>query len=464
MIWLISANASVYDHYSSFMKNGYIDWHQTVKYKIGDIVYIYCTKPVQMIRYKAVVTAINMPFDEITYDKEFWKDIRQYEKSKKDKYCRLVLLNEIYNEGLSLSFLIENGLSCAPQGPQKMSAELSGYISRMLNENENILLESTVDEYGEGKRQLKQHIVRERNPMLVQVAKKKFKQEHGGRLFCEICGFDFFSTYGDIGEDYIEVHHKKPISKMKEGEKTNIEDVAIVCSNCHRMIHRKKPWLTTEDLKSSITQYRKSKKMKEIETEDSSIEYIGELEKLTIHFLGTQTNKKIGSSILAVLPFLIDSYKNSCLQLLHTLKQHIPFNEAKKSKYYATFYLPAMFCFRHYVELKLKYLYAYYGQKTFETNHNLRSLASDLNKVYPNNLFDSVVDYIDSLERFFPEGKTDDTYFRYLVDKNFVVENSLEISLQNIEKVEFFITELEFRIEKIQESEWLRSILASNNK
>ena len=257
MIWLISTNASVYDHYSSFMKNGYIDWHQTAKYKIGDTVYIYCTKPVQMIRYKAVVTAINMAFDEITDDKEFWKDIEQYEKAKKDKYCRLVLLNEIYNEGLSLPFLIENGLSCAPQGPQKVSVELSDYISRMLNENENILLESTVDEYGEGKRQLKQHIVRERNPMLVQAAKKKFKQEHSGKLFCEICGFDFFSTYGDIGEDYIEVHHKKPVSKMKEGEKTKIQDVAVVCSNCHKIIHRKKPWLTVEQVKKIVEKRRK---------------------------------------------------------------------------------------------------------------------------------------------------------------------------------------------------------------
>ena len=257
MIWLISANASVYDHYSSFMKNGYIDWHQTAKYKIGDTVYIYCTKPVQMIRYKAVVTAINMAFDEITDDKEFWKDIEQYEEAKKDKYCRLVLVNEIYNEGLSLTSLLENGLPCAPQGPLKVSLRLNEYILQVLNENENVFLENPANEYGEGRRQLKQHIVRERNPMLVQAAKKKFKQEHSGRLFCEICEFDFFSTYGDIGEDYIEVHHKKPISKMKEGEKTKIEDVAVICSNCHRIIHRKKPWLTVEQVKKIVKRHRK---------------------------------------------------------------------------------------------------------------------------------------------------------------------------------------------------------------
>lgn len=248
MNWLISANSSIYDHYSSFVKNGYIDWHQTAKYNIGDTVYIYCTVPVQMIRYKAVVTAVNMRFDEITDDKEFWKNIEYYEKAKNDKYCRLVLVNEIYNEFLSLSFLLDNGLSRAPQGPIKVSAQLNSYLTRILNENENILLENTIEEYGEGKRQLKQHIVRERNPKLVQSAKENFKKEHKGRLYCEICGFDFFAVYGSIGEDFIEVHHKKPVSEMKEGEKTNLNDVAVVCSNCHRMIHRKKPWLTVEQL------------------------------------------------------------------------------------------------------------------------------------------------------------------------------------------------------------------------
>ena len=252
MIWLISANSSVYDHYASFMKNGHIDWHQTAKYNIGDTVYIYCTKPVQMIRYKTVVTAINMSFDEITDDKEFWKNIEQYEKAKKDKYCRLVLVNEVYNESLSLPFLVKNGLPCAPQGPQKVSAELNQYIIQVLDEDGSVLLENSTDEYGEGRKQLKQHMVRERNPKLVQVAKEKFKQRHSGRLFCEICGFDFFLTYGSIGEDYIEVHHKKPVSKMKEGGKTKVEDVAVVCSNCHRMIHRKKPWLTVEQMKKVL--------------------------------------------------------------------------------------------------------------------------------------------------------------------------------------------------------------------
>ncbi|WP_394342507.1 HNH endonuclease [Taibaiella helva] len=56
-----------------------------------------------------------------------------------------------------------------------------------------------------------------------------------GRLACEVCGFDFFQTYGPLGADFIECHHTKPLATYKAGEKTKLADLAVVCSNCHRM-------------------------------------------------------------------------------------------------------------------------------------------------------------------------------------------------------------------------------------
>lgn len=64
---------------------------------------------------------------------------------------------------------------------------------------------------------------------------------HNGSLLCETpnCGFDFFKVYGDIGKEYAEVHHKIPLSQAPVyGRKTLLEDLVIVCSNCHAMIHR----------------------------------------------------------------------------------------------------------------------------------------------------------------------------------------------------------------------------------
>ena len=55
--------------------------------------------------------------------------------------------------------------------------------------------------------------------------------ERHGNLICEVCGFNFESHYGELGEGYIEGHHTKPISEMDHNEETRIEDIALVCAN-----------------------------------------------------------------------------------------------------------------------------------------------------------------------------------------------------------------------------------------
>lgn len=104
----------------------------------------------------------------------------------------------------------------------------------------------------EGKEILKKHVLRERNHSLKVSAVKQFKNMHKGRVYCEICGFDFSEKYGDLGRDFIEIHHTKPVSEMKNGERTRIEDTVLLCSNCHSMIHRKRPWLSKERIKELI--------------------------------------------------------------------------------------------------------------------------------------------------------------------------------------------------------------------
>jgi hypothetical protein len=63
------------------------------------------------------------------------------------------------------------------------------------------------------------------------------KVAHQGRLPCEVCGFDFFQTYGEVGRDYAEVHHTAPLGDRTKPSLTRLEDLAIVCANCHVMIH-----------------------------------------------------------------------------------------------------------------------------------------------------------------------------------------------------------------------------------
>ncbi|HBF5906854.1 TPA: HNH endonuclease [Clostridioides difficile] len=108
----------------------------------------------------------------------------------------------------------------------------------------------TEDDEGfpEGKKKLRTHICRERNYKVIKEAKKRYKDNYG-KIICEVCDFDFEEVYGDIGSDFIEGHHIVPVSELEEGSTTRVEDICLVCSNCHKMLHRKRPWLKSEELK-----------------------------------------------------------------------------------------------------------------------------------------------------------------------------------------------------------------------
>ncbi len=103
----------------------------------------------------------------------------------------------------------------------------------------------------EGNPQIVSHIRRERNPKLVK-AKKDEVLKKFGKLCCEVCDFDFAATYGELGNGFCEAHHLKQLSKSDGEVETTLEDLAIVCSNCHRIIHQKDPMLTIEKLKEEI--------------------------------------------------------------------------------------------------------------------------------------------------------------------------------------------------------------------
>ncbi|EEM06206.1 HNH endonuclease [Bacillus pseudomycoides] len=117
---------------------------------------------------------------------------------------------------------------------------------------ENVDLTEDDAGFPEGKKKLRLHIYRERNSKLIRTVKDEFKSKNNGKLFCEICKFDYKEKYGELGEDYIEGHHVIPVSELEEGSKTKVEDIILVCANCHRMLHRKKPWLSKEQLKEIL--------------------------------------------------------------------------------------------------------------------------------------------------------------------------------------------------------------------
>lgn len=85
----------------------------------------------------------------------------------------------------------------------------------------------------EGRAVLRIHLRRERSRKLIATFKSSLKN-----FRCEACQEDMGKIYGELGEGYIEAHHRVPVAQIEEGEKTRLTDLAALCANCHRIIHR----------------------------------------------------------------------------------------------------------------------------------------------------------------------------------------------------------------------------------
>jgi predicted HNH restriction endonuclease len=113
------------------------------------------------------------------------------------------------------------------------------------------------DEYLEGGEVFKLHRQKERNRTAAQRKKERVLAAQG-KLACEVCDFDFAEVYGPLGEGFAECHHRVPLAELKEEHPTRLSDLAIVCGNCHRMLHRP-PFHTVESLRTIVISRKRMK-------------------------------------------------------------------------------------------------------------------------------------------------------------------------------------------------------------
>lgn len=141
-----------------------------------------------------------------------------------------------------------------PTYPRMYTTPPEAIASELLSSARDATHERSVDVDAvltfEGAPRLRAHLARERDRTIV-IAKISAVLRDKKVLACECCSFDFQRTYGNLGQGFCEVHHLYPIGERTENEVTRLEDLAIVCSNCHRMLHRK-TGLTVEMLQSVI--------------------------------------------------------------------------------------------------------------------------------------------------------------------------------------------------------------------
>jgi len=114
-----------------------------------------------------------------------------------------------------------------------------------------LVREPEAEGYPEGRISYALHRVRERNRAAVR-DKKRRALEREGVLRCEVCGFSFAEKYGDLGEGVIDCHHTVPVHELEPGAETRLEDLALVCCNCHRMLHLGKQALSVDELRQLV--------------------------------------------------------------------------------------------------------------------------------------------------------------------------------------------------------------------
>ena len=111
-------------------------------------------------------------------------------------------------------------------------------LSVLINDFEEHNFDIGENQYDEGMLVEKLHKVKERSSKLVYDAKKKWNANTDGDARCSSCGFSFLQQYGELGRGFIEAHHTTPLSDIDGETSSTISDLAPLCANCHRMIHR----------------------------------------------------------------------------------------------------------------------------------------------------------------------------------------------------------------------------------
>lgn len=168
--FIFPCNPNQYDCIKCFENTENVDWRQNINNcNVGDIVYIYISKPYSQIRYKTVIEKTNIPFnDSNKEDFKYYTDPGFIPTDPEKRFVRLNLLEDYGNDGLSLKQLKEFGLKYNIQGQGKIDTEIERKIEIFLNvlEEETSVPRTTIVQNDvEGKKKSYWTTTYERSPL-----------------------------------------------------------------------------------------------------------------------------------------------------------------------------------------------------------------------------------------------------------------------------------------------------------
>ena len=130
--WIIPANPNRYRLAEVLRDINTVDWRQHNNFEVGDIVFIYNSRPDSQILYRMEVIAVNLTADEIAIDRQYWVNPSEYDTSMlHNRFFRMIPLAENETSLLKLADLLEHGLKGTPQGALKVKEPLLSYINKV---------------------------------------------------------------------------------------------------------------------------------------------------------------------------------------------------------------------------------------------------------------------------------------------------------------------------------------------
>lgn len=245
--WILPWRTTVFDLQKSLNDYGFVEWRQVNKLSIGDIVFLYSTKPIGQILYMLRVTRINIPVSE-SINKNYLFSTYKYYLKPTDFYARLQPIAEAAENNFELSYERLNQLGIKSRLQKGIT--VSGNVLNHILDNFDVVFNESSRTYEEGLSHKVAVTSYERNP----IARKECLSKYG--YSCQICGMNFENVYGKVGKGFIHVHHISFISSHG-GASHNIDpknDLIPVCPNCHAMLHRRLngKYLTPIELKNML--------------------------------------------------------------------------------------------------------------------------------------------------------------------------------------------------------------------
>lgn len=251
--WIVPSNDSTFRIGDAIKaQGGMADW-RTDRFSVGDVVFIYKTRPEQCIRYKMEVIKTKIIFDAAFEQEPFWTDKDTFYQGIVSYYARLKLTEEYTDDILSLHHLHEHGYQGDPRSVREIKDK--DLLDFLLHPHQ-LVNEDVYDvDYPEDDEALYEGA-------LMTVKANRYERNQKARRECValkgykclVCGKDFEASYGEIGKGFIHVHHLTPIASIgKEYQLDVANDLVPVCPNCHYMLHRKNPPYTIEELQSEMS-------------------------------------------------------------------------------------------------------------------------------------------------------------------------------------------------------------------